>query len=214
MPTPTEQFAAALELHAPDFRVALAADDIAKLQGYYALLLKWNSRLHLVAPGRSEEFATRHVLESLLLLKHLPLNATVADIGSGAGLPIIPCLTVREDLRAMLFEASQKKCVFLKEAVRLVQSSGRATVMNSRFETVGTPDVQFVTCRALDKFEELLPVMIEWAPRDATFLFFVGERLKDRIEVLLTETEVKKIPQSDQRFLVIGRNRLKTSASS
>lgn len=205
MPTPIEQFAAALELHAPEFGVELPADDIARLRGYYALLLKWNARLHLVAPGTSEEFATRHVLESLLLLKQLPLNAAVADIGSGAGLPIIPCLIVREDLRVMLFEASQKKSVFLKEALRAVQQDEHATVFNERFETADPPDVQFVTCRALDKFEELLPVMIKWAPRDATFLFFVGERLKDRIEVLLTETEAKRIPQSDQRFLVIGR---------
>jgi 16S rRNA (guanine527-N7)-methyltransferase len=130
MPTPTEQLAAALELHAPNYGVELTAEHIDKLQDYYALLLKWNTRLHLVAPCTPEEFATRHVLESLLLLKHLPMNATVADIGSGAGLPIIPCLILREDLRAVLFEASQKKSVFLREALRGIQPDNRATVVN------------------------------------------------------------------------------------
>ena len=205
MPTPTEQFAAALKLHAPDFRVELRPDDIARLQVYYALLLKWNSRLHLVAPCTAEEFATRHVLESLVMLKHLPPNASVADIGSGAGLPIIPCLIVRPDLRATLFEASQKKSVFLNEALRAVRRGDRATVANLRFEDATAPPVQFVTCRALDRFEKLLPAMIEWAPEDATYLFFVGSSLKEEIKTRLRETRAEKIPQSGTRFLVIGR---------
>src|SRR6476660_711349 len=111
MPTPTEQFAAALKLNEHDFGVELAAEHIAKLQDYYTLLLKWNPRLHLVAPCTPEEFATRHVLEALLLLKHLPPNSSVADIGSGGGLPIIPSVIVRDDVCANLFEVVQKKCV-------------------------------------------------------------------------------------------------------
>jgi 16S rRNA (guanine527-N7)-methyltransferase len=205
MPTPTKQFAATLKLHAPDFGVELGAEHIAKLQDYYALLLQWNPRLHLVAPCAPEEFATRHVLEALLLLKHLPPYTALADIGSGGGLPIIPCLIVRNDLRAHLFEASQKKCVFLKEALRTVQREGCGVVLNCRFETTATPDVQFVTCRALDKLEEMLPLMLEWAPAAATFLFFVGDAVKAKIETVLTNTQVEKVPQSEKRFLVVGR---------
>ena len=52
------------------------------------------------------------MLESLMLLKHLPSDAKIADIGSGAGLPIIPCLIARPDLHATLIESSQKKSVF------------------------------------------------------------------------------------------------------
>lgn len=206
MPTPTEQLAVALKLHAPNFGVELATEHIAKLQEYYALLLKWNPGLHLVGPCTPEEFATRHVLESLLLLKHLPPDAAVADLGSGAGLPIIPCLIARADLRANLFEASQKKCVFLKEALRAIQRKDGATVFNGRFETATTQDVQFVTCRALEKFEDLLPLMIDWAPVGATFLFLVGDALKARIQTMLTRTQVEKVPQSEKRFLVIGRH--------
>ena len=54
----------------------------------------------------------------LVLLKHLPANAKVVEVGAGAGLPIIPCLIVRPDLEAVLIEASKKKSVFLREALR------------------------------------------------------------------------------------------------
>ena len=40
-----------------------------------------------------------------------------SDIGSGGGLPIIPCLIARPDLEATLIESSQKKVVFLREAL-------------------------------------------------------------------------------------------------
>ena len=89
------RFTIALQQNAEEFDVELTTPAIERLQSYYALILKWNERLHLVGPCSPEEFATRHVLESLLLLRHLPTNASVADIGSGAGLPIVSVPTTR-----------------------------------------------------------------------------------------------------------------------
>src|SRR6476660_8852771 len=115
MATEREQFAEALKANAADFDIELGVKQTRLLGDYYELLLRWNERLHLVAPCSPEEFAVRHVLESLMLLRHLPQNGRVADIGSGGGLPIIPCLVARPDLQATLIESSQKKAVFLRE---------------------------------------------------------------------------------------------------
>src|SRR5437870_12860698 len=100
MPTPTESFSQALRDHVAEFGIQLSADEVRRLSDYYELLQKWNDRLHLVAPCSPEEFATRHVLESLLLLAHLPEHASLVDVGPGSGLPIIPCLIMPADLRA------------------------------------------------------------------------------------------------------------------
>src|SRR6185503_20249093 len=116
----------------------------------------------------TEEFAIRHVLESLMLLKHLPDGAKIADIGSGAGLPIIPCLIARPDLHATLIESSQKKSVFLREVMN--QLGLEASVIAKRFEDVPGPDVSFVTCRALDQFTEKVHTIIRWAPPGSTLL--------------------------------------------
>src|SRR6266853_5702779 len=122
MPTPIERFSEALRQRSNGFGVNLDNEDVERLCSYYELLLKWNPRLHLVAPCSPEEFAVRHILESLVLLPHLAHGARVADIGSGAGLPIIPCLIMRADLRATLIESAEKKVVFLREALRQVSS--------------------------------------------------------------------------------------------
>ncbi|HKO36564.1 MAG TPA: RsmG family class I SAM-dependent methyltransferase [Pyrinomonadaceae bacterium] len=202
METEVEQFRRALMLNSAQFGVEFQSEHIERLIAYYELLLKWNPKLHLVAPCAPEEFAVRHILESLTLLTHLPANARVADVGTGAGLPILPCLLMRDDLHGILIESSQRKAAFLKEALRAVKPRDRTQLIVARFEDVPCPDVAFITCRALDKFSELLPELIDWAPLKTTYLFFAGESLLEQIRDLLPVGSIERIPGSEQRFLV------------
>jgi len=199
MPSELEQFIDALFARTSAFNVALSSEMTEKLGTYYSLLIRWNDRLHLVAPCSPEEFATRHVLESLILLKHLPHAATIADVGSGAGLPIIPCLIARPDLEATLIESSQKKAVFLREALNALER--KAVIIARRFEEIEAPDVQFVTCRALDQFIRKIPALIDWAPDGSTLLLFGGPGLKEE----LPNAEAFLVPGSEKRYLFRGK---------
>src|SRR5438105_8423353 len=182
MPASIERFREALHDNSADFGVQLIDSDIEQLSDYYALLVKWNPRLHLVAPCSPEEFATRHILESLVLIHHLPSNARVADIGSGAGLPLIPCLLVRPDLRVTLIESSQKKLIFLREALRHANSATSGRLIGARFENIPAPEGDFITCRAMDRFPAMLPKLIDWAPVNSTLLIFAGTALRKQLE--------------------------------
>ena len=204
MPTPTETFSQALRDHAAEFGIQLRAGEVTRLSNYYELLQKWNDRLHLVAPCSPEEFATRHVLESLMLLPHLPKKASLVDVGPGAGLPSIPCLIMRADLRATLIESSPRKAAFLREALRDVNSREPATLTVARFEWTDAPEADFVTCRALDRFQEFLPALSEWAPPKSTLLLFAGEDLRQQIKVLLPNAKAERIPRSDRRYLIVA----------
>lgn len=205
MVSPRKEFRQALVSQASKFGLDLQDDDLEFLSHYYALLSKWNERLHLLAPCSPSEFAIRHVLESLLLLAHLPLGAKVIDIGSGGGLPIIPCLLIRGDLHATLIESSRKKSVFLREALRLVRNADSVQLIADRFENVVPPPGDFVTCRALDKFSNHLPTLIKWAPSGATFLLFTGKSLANQIKSLLPRVHLELIPLSKERFLVVAK---------
>src|SRR5678816_1125319 len=189
-----ERFEQTLSSRMASYGLELSSETLTQLVEYYRLLTHWNDRLHLVAPCTPEEFATRHVLESLLLLKHLPADARIADVGSGAGLPIIPCLIARADLEATLIESSQKKAVFLREALNAV--GRKATIIARRFEEIEAPAVEFVSCRALDQFTEKVSTLIEWAPKGSTLLLFGGEGL-------LPDAKRFLIPDSDRRFLFV-----------
>jgi 16S rRNA (guanine527-N7)-methyltransferase len=198
-----DQFESALEAHAPAFGVQISARVLSSLRDYFTILHEWNPRLHLVAPCSPEEFATRHVLESLLAIKYIQQSASVADIGSGGGLPIIPCLVARPDIRATLLEASAKKAVFLREAMRLTKVSERAEVIAERFEKCALTDVAVVTCRALDRFRMLFSEIYQWAPPGSVLILFAGPSLQTEIERHGLAYETLQIPESDQRFVFI-----------
>jgi 16S rRNA (guanine527-N7)-methyltransferase len=201
--TPVEEFARALDTHAARYGLQLSADATTTLRDYYEMVQAWNARLHLVAPCSPAEFATRHVLESLLAIRHLPDNARIADIGSGAGLPIIPCLIARPDIRATLIESSPKKAVFLREALRATGTSERTQVVAERFEKTPTPDAGIITCRALDRFIASFSNILAWSPHVSRLLLFGGPTLQAELEKARLSYDAFQIPNSEQRFLFV-----------
>jgi len=200
-----QQFAAALELNQSNFDISLTSEQINKLAGFYEFVQKYNEILHLVAPCSPEEFVVRHILESLTLLKFLPENAKFADIGAGAGLPSVPCLIVREDLRGVLIESKLKKARFLEEVLKKCNLENRAKVFDRQFEELLKPKIDFVTCRALDKFTEKLPKIIKWS-KGCDLLLFGGDNLSDELKKCGKKFEQKLIPNSEKRFLFVARN--------
>jgi 16S rRNA (guanine527-N7)-methyltransferase len=94
----------------------LPAGAVASLGRYLALLAKWNRTYNLTAIRDPEKMVTHHLFDSLALLPHLEGVSTLADVGSGAGLPGIPLAICRPDLLLASVEASQKKAAFQQQA--------------------------------------------------------------------------------------------------
>ena len=186
------------------FDVDLSSDVLGGLSAYYSLLMRWNPRLHLVAPCSPEEFAMRHVLESLILLQYMDQGARVVDVGSGAGLPIIPCLIVRPDLSAILIESSTKKSVFLKEALRKLDKTNNATVVCARFEDTEAPEADFLSCRALDQFSNKVSALLKWVRPGTSLLFFGGDSISEELRKEQIHFEHVHIPHSERRSLFVS----------
>jgi len=197
-----DQLIAATNANRAAFGIDLSEVATERLADYFELVLESNSLLHLVGPSSPEEFATRHILESLTLLEHFPKNARLADIGAGAGLPSIPCLLVRDDLRATLIESKVKKGEFLQLAAERLGIDKRVTIINRQFTETQPGDATFVTCRALDKFSANLPSLIRWSGR-RSLLFFGGENLREGLQAAGLRFVQKLMPLSERRFLFI-----------
>ena len=203
--TPADEFDKALAAHASAYGVGLGKEGRATLRAYFEMVMRWNPRLHLVAPCAPAEFATRHVLESLLASPFLPEAASVVDVGSGAGLPIVPCLIMRPDLRATLYESSPKKAVFLREVLREVGRRDAAAVVARRFEETEPPAAEALTCRAIERFADILPLMLAWAAGVRKLLLFGGEKLRGQIEAASLPFGTMRVPATDRRFLFVVR---------
>lgn len=197
------EFTAALEANQAAFELDLRPETIERLASFCCLVQEHNAVLHLVSPSTPEEFAIRHVLESLALLKFLPLNARVADVGPGAGFPSVPCVIARGDLSAVLIEAKEKKSRFLQKVLVECGIESRATVVNRQFSEIKAPEISHVTCRALDKFTEKLPQLVKWSG-GRPLRFFGGPTLREEMLRLNIAFAEHLIPFSRQRFLFVS----------
>ncbi len=195
-----KEFISAITERQSLFGLELADNKIERLADHFELVLEHNPFLHLVAPCSAEEFAVRHVLESLTLLDHLPQNAHFADVGTGAGLPSIPCMIVRNDLRAVLIESKEKKTRFLESTVAELGIADRVEIINRQFSETTLTGVSLITCRALDRFVEVVPRLLKWG-KGRSFAFFGGPAVGDALARSKIPFTKKLMPLSDQRFI-------------
>ena len=110
---------AALDLGLAELRLALPDAARAQLMDYVTLLEKWNRTYNLTGIDDPLRMVSHHLLDSLVVLPHLPMSrdaSSLADAGSGAGLPGIPLAVARPEWRVVLVEASEKKTAFLRQA--------------------------------------------------------------------------------------------------
>jgi 16S rRNA (guanine527-N7)-methyltransferase len=110
---------AALDLGLAELHLELPGAARAQLIDYVSLLTKWNRTYNLTAIDDPLRIVSHHLLDSLAVVPHLPMNgaSNLADAGSGAGLPGIPLAVARPEWRVALAESSDKKTAFLRQAV-------------------------------------------------------------------------------------------------
>ena len=101
---------AALDRGLAEMALSLPRGAREQLLEYLALLVKWNRTYNLTAIRDPLTMVAHHLLDSLSVLPHLPVDAQrarLADAGSGAGLAGIPLAIARQGLHVALAESSQ-----------------------------------------------------------------------------------------------------------
>ena len=107
----------------------------------------------LIGPREVPRIWDRHIMNSAVVVSRVPQDATVADIGTGAGLPGLVWAIARPDIHVTLVEPLLRRTVFLDQVVSDL-GLDNVTVLRSRAEDVpGTFDV--VTARAVAALDKL-----------------------------------------------------------
>lgn len=104
----------------------------------------------LIGPREAGRLWSRHVLNSAVVAGVLPVDSTIVDIGSGAGLPGIPLAIARPDCRLILVEPLERRCAFLTEVIDFLNLTN-CRVVRGRAEQVvdDCADADVVTSRAV-----------------------------------------------------------------
>ena len=110
----------------------------------------------LIGPREAPRLWERHLLTSAVLADLVPERASLADIGSGAGLPGLVLAIARPDLQVTLVEPLLRRTGFLDEVVRELGLGDRVEVVRGRAEELhGRRSFAVVTARAVAPLERL-----------------------------------------------------------
>ena len=127
----------------------------AEVLGRYAALLATDGvERGLIGPREVGRLWSRHVANCAVLEELVPQGVSVADVGSGAGLPGLPLALVRDDLRVVLVEPLLRRATFLTEAVATLGLADRVDVLRGRAEEQRL-EVDVVTARAVAPLDRL-----------------------------------------------------------
>lgn len=98
-----------------DIGINLSDSQAEKFEKYYKLLIEWNEKINLTRIVELEEVAVKHFADSLAITKYfdIPENASLIDVGTGAGFPGIPLKIFREDIKLTLLDSLNKRLNFL-----------------------------------------------------------------------------------------------------
>jgi 16S rRNA (guanine527-N7)-methyltransferase len=196
----------------------LQNNDLQHISTYIDLLLRWNARINLTAIRNEEEIVTRHFGESLFAARHLfrqrrrerpscSPTETLIDIGSGAGFPGIPIKIWVPEIHLTLIESNQKKATFLREVIRTITLTN-INVFADRAEAYPNPPAETVTLRAVEHFDNALPIAASLVAPEGRLALLISEPQLTPARDLTPEFAWQSplpIPNSSTRILAIGR---------
>ncbi|MFK0239530.1 16S rRNA (guanine(527)-N(7))-methyltransferase RsmG [Microbacterium sp. NPDC090281] len=180
----------------------LFGDRIDVARAFTAALAREGEERGLIGPLELPRLWTRHILNSVIAA---PLfYGSVADIGSGAGLPGIVLAISRPDVQWTLVEPMERRVVWLNEQVSALEL-GNVTVLRARAEDVRSTDgFDVVTARAVSALRTLIPITAPLVRDGGELALLKGMNVANEIEA--AQKQIKKFRLADVRVEVMGEN--------
>jgi 16S rRNA (guanine527-N7)-methyltransferase len=137
--------------------ISLKPEVVVNLESFAGLVVRYNQKANLISEGDQDKIFSRHILDSLQPLRQKYLipddNAKWADLGSGAGFPVIPLCIALPTIQFFAVEPRQKRYTFLK-VVKAELSLRNLTIIEGNAETSRLENLERVSCRALGSAPE------------------------------------------------------------
>jgi 16S rRNA (guanine527-N7)-methyltransferase len=136
----------------------------------------------LIGPREAPRLWDRHLLNSAVLGEAVPRDASVCDIGSGAGLPGLVLAIARPDLELTLVEPLLRRTTFLEEAVESLALTN-VEVVRARADALhGRRTFDVVTSRAVAPLDRLLQWSMPLVAPSGALVAMKGSSVTEEIE--------------------------------
>ncbi len=104
-------------------------------------MLEYNKNVNLTAITNFEEVVVKHFVDCILPFTFFEIKegSSFIDVGTGAGFPALPLLIYRPDLKAVLCDSLNKRCIYLEKVrdklklnYKVVHSRGEEFALKNR----------------------------------------------------------------------------------
>ncbi|GAA5140575.1 16S rRNA (guanine(527)-N(7))-methyltransferase RsmG [Nocardioides marinquilinus] len=193
------------ELETPAAATAVfPGDRLALAERYVASLATDGIERGLIGPREAPRLWDRHVLNCAVLQEAVPQGASVADVGSGAGLPGLVVAIARPDASVTLVEPLLRRTTYLSLVVDDLELEN-VTVVRGRAEEIRrtVPRFDVVTARAVAPLDRLAGWCLPLVARGGVLLAIKGSSAAD--EVAEAARAVRKLGGQRPEVLELGR---------
>lgn len=169
-------------------------------RAYAAALAKDSDTLGLLGPRELEILWSRHILNSAVVAQLVADGKTVADVGSGAGLPGIPMAIAQPNAHFTLIEPMERRSDWLQLQVDQLGLTN-VEVLRARAEEVGSV-YDIVTARAVSNLSKLLRLTVDLIRSGGELLALKGAKAGE--EIAEAQKLAKKLKIEGFDLLTVG----------
>ena len=163
----------------------LFADRLELAERFVELLAEQGPERGLIGPREVDRLWERHLLNCALMVDAIDAldhpATTLADVGSGAGLPGAVIAIARPDLQVTLIETMQRRATWLEE-VDAELGLGLEVLRSRAEELHGQRSFELVTARAVAALDKLARWTLPLVADGGSLLAMKGSSAADEIE--------------------------------
>ena len=196
---------------------------LEQFYNYMDILIEWNKFMNLTGITEPEEVITKHFIDSLTVLDKIDKNASIIDVGTGAGFPGIPIKIAFPETKVVLLDSLNKRIKFLDEVIEKLELKEIETI-HGRAEEYGRnknhrEKYDVAIARAVAPLNILLEYLMPFAKINGKCLCMKGSsseeeiiNSKNAIKILggeILKTEDFYIPNTDIKRRIVQVNKVK-----
>lgn len=156
-----------------------------KFKTFYKMLVETNKQFNLTAIIDEREVYLKHFFDCVAFNKKFPENATVVDVGTGAGFPAVPLAICRPDLQITAIDALNKRINFVNSVKNELKLTN-LTAIHARSEELAQNQREFfdvATSRAVASLNSLLELLAPLVKVGGKIICYKGPKAPEEIEI-------------------------------
>ncbi|GAA1823640.1 16S rRNA (guanine(527)-N(7))-methyltransferase RsmG [Nesterenkonia flava] len=185
---------------------AIFGDRLPLAQRYVEHLCTTGIDHGLLGPREVPRMWSRHVLNCAVLGRELPAGGTVADVGSGAGLPGIALAIARADVEFTLIEPMERRVAWMDTVVKDLGLENVQLIRARAEEAADEVMADVVTARAVSALKKLIPMTVPLLDDEGELLLLKGRSAGEEIEA--AAKAIKRFRLQPPEVLLVGEDLL------